>query len=1227
QKPLVINGLQQDVDYTFYVRAVCDTVDTSNYSFGVDYKICSGYTNTCVDFTALNAPGVTCTYGTYTNYNSYTSYYPGPYAYTGVVDYGQDSYGTGSLPGSRHTVHTRVGEMDSCSGWQLSKIPPGECKSVRLGCIYGQYLCQAVSYDINVDTNISDIVLLKYACVFYNPSHPDAQQPRFVLEILDSAGNFVDATCGYADFNASNAATANSGWNQGVSYGIYWKDWTPVGLHLAAYHGQTIKVRLVSFACGQGASNHFGYAYYTLSCTKAKIKSSSCVFGEQTTLSAPLGFNYRWYSEYDTATTISTNRQVVVVLDTTTYYCDVSFIDAPDCKFRVSYNHIQQGDTIRDTLRQVICPGGLFVQNGDTMTAAGWYRQGLTTVQGCDSILAINIRIGDTLADTVYRTFCAGANLEVNGYTYPRAGIYSHIFRDSISGCYSKHVVVITVNDTIRDTVYRTICAGASFDTNGISYYNGGVYIQRFRDNQSLCYHNLVIFLSVSDTLRDTVHPVICAGASFDTNGVQYSRTGIFSQLLRDSVTHCYRRLVIDLTVSDTIRDTIHRTICAGASFDTNAHHYTRTGMYSLLLRDGVTHCFHRLVIDLVVDDTIRDTLHPVICAGGTFDTNGRRYTRTGVYKQLLRDNQGCYTALVIDMTVHDTFRNVLWENICAGNTYTHGGQTYHLQGTYLQQLQSVNGCDSLTVIHLTVADTIRDTVVGDVCAGQVFTHNDIDYSIDGWYRQNLRTPDGCDSILHIHLTVADTIRDTLYFSVCAGKTVEVNGNSYANHGWYRQDLRTPDGCDSILHIALMVEDTIRYTLFDTICFGDTYNYNDSSYTRAGLYRHLLKTPDGCDSIVRLNLFVHDSAMTHFYDTIYEGSSYEFYGQTCNVTGDYNHLMRRVVTGCDSTLVLHLFVCRTQYTALYDTICENATYTFFDTLLMGQGVFRHTLRNWQGCDSTVELSLAVLPHPDLALSDSGVYCANGVATLKASTNGNYITWTSMPEDSSLYGQEHEFVVYVSPQRFVEYTAIADIQPYNCETSQVITLNKPSYVKAAIAIFPHEITEDHMQTAFYDNSIGDVVWRRWIIHEDNPTAADLMRDNDSMVYYTPTHESDSLEVTLMVANRTGCRDTVVNVYPILKGDIWAPNAFTPGRRNAGKNYLFRIGYNNVLDYEIFIYNRAGLLVFHSTDPDESWDGTCNYKECVGGSYVYEIHYTTKKYPKRVLEKTGSVLLIR
>ena len=902
----------------------------------------------------------------------------------------------------------------------------------------------------------------------------------------------------------------------------------------------------------------------------------------------------------------------------------VQHLRQPDSCFNNLVIDLTVSDTLRDTIHRTICAGASFDTNGQRYYLAGQYIQHLRQPDSCYNNLVIDLTVSDTIRDTIHRTICAGTSFDTNGQRYYLAGQYIQHLRQPDS-CFNNLVINLTVSDTIRDTIHRTICAGASFDTNGQRYYLAGQYIQHLRQPNS-CFNNLVINLTVSDTLRDTIHRTICAGASFDTNGQRYYLAGQYVQHLQQPDS-CFNNLVIDLTVSDTLRDTIYRTICAGTSFDTNGQRYYLAGQYTQHLRQPDS-CFNNLVIRLTVNDTIRDTIHRTICAGASFDTNGLRYVHQGFYSQLLRDaTTGCYNRLYINLIVRDTFRTVIWQNICAGATFSYGGQSYYLQGTYLQQRYTVHGCDSITEIHLTVNDTIRDTVEFDVCAGQTVNVNGRTYYRDGWYRQNLRTLDGCDSILHIHLNVADTIRDTLYFSVCAGKTIEVNGQTYANRGWYRQRMRTPDGCDSILHFALMVDDTIRSHDYDTICDGQLYRYHDSVYRTSGAYRHLLKTPDGCDSIVTMHLFVRDTSITHLYDTIERGDSSLFFGRWYTEQGIYSQVLTRSDNGCDSTIMFHLKVCHTKFTYLYDTVCTNHSFRFGDTVYTRQGVYSRVEYTEDFCDSVIVLNLAVIDYPTLSLVDSGSYCEGGVATLAAVTNANHITWSSLPTDSTLFGQENEFVIHVSPDRYVEYIATVDKQPYNCETSDVISLNKPATLIADIAINPAEITNDNLAVTFSDNSIGEVVSRRWLFHEDDPTTRDKQVLNDSIVHYTASPLSDSLEVTLIVASGYGCHDTARNIYPIRKGDIWVPNAFTPGRRNAGQNSLFKVKYNNVLEYEINIYTREGMLVFHSTNPDISWDGTYKYKDCKSGSYVYVVRYTTKKYPKLVLEQKGMVLLIR
>ena len=68
-------------------------------------------------------------------------------------------------------------------------------------------------------------------------------------------------------------------------------------------------------------------------------------------------------------------------------------------------------------------------------------------------------------------------------------------------------------------------------------------------------------------------------------------------------------------------------------------------------------------------------------------------------------------------------------------------------------------------------------------------------------------------------------------------------------------------------------------------------------------------------------------------------------------------------------------------------------------------------------------------------------------------------------------------------------------------------------------------------------------------------------------------------------------------------FFAPNSFTPN--GDGENELFVIKGNNIIDYEINIYNRWGELLFNSKDINISWDGKYNNQVVPEGSYFYTI----------------------
>ena len=87
-------------------------------------------------------------------------------------------------------------------------------------------------------------------------------------------------------------------------------------------------------------------------------------------------------------------------------------------------------------------------------------------------------------------------------------------------------------------------------------------------------------------------------------------------------------------------------------------------------------------------------------------------------------------------------------------------------------------------------------------------------------------------------------------------------------------------------------------------------------------------------------------------------------------------------------------------------------------------------------------------------------------------------------------------------------------------------------------------------------------------------------------------------------------------------LWFPNAFTP---DAETNNRFVIQTSlPVEEFEMTVYTRNGLLVWHSEDINQMWDGTRNGTPLPQGAYVY--HWRLKSN-NRVRSGLGTITLLR
>lgn len=120
-----------------------------------------------------------------------------------------------------------------------------------------------------------------------------------------------------------------------------------------------------------------------------------------------------------------------------------------------------------------------------------------------------------------------------------------------------------------------------------------------------------------------------------------------------------------------------------------------------------------------------------------------------------------------------------------------------------------------------------------------------------------------CDNSLQVLLDMPDVsnVVDSLKVNLCQGESYEYKGRTYYSSVIVADTiLDTVTGCSTIEVLDLNIAAPAESELKDTICSGNLpYIIGEQTITAAGDHDVTVKTADGCDSIIHLHLLVLES--------------------------------------------------------------------------------------------------------------------------------------------------------------------------------------------------------------------------------------------------------------------------------------------------------------------------------------------------------------------------------
>lgn len=196
---------------------------------------------------------------------------------------------------------------------------------------------------------------------------------------------------------------------------------------------------------------------------------------------------------------------------------------------------------------------------------------------------------------------------------------------------------------------------------------------------------------------------------------------------------------------------------------------------------------------------------------------------------------------------------------------YIYNGHWLDTSGTYYFTLKNQYQCDSIIHFTLTVTEHISSWDRFALCPGQTLMIDGHEIDSPGEYTFPHRSQETGlqDSLYRVEVFAVPSYDfPTVSKTIMNGDTVEFGGVKLTKAGHYDISLQTIYGCDSLLHMDL----SVQHELYDTICLGDTYTWRDKEYDVKGVYHDTVQ-PEGANYASYYTLYLEIRSKTLLYNT------------------------------------------------------------------------------------------------------------------------------------------------------------------------------------------------------------------------------------------------------------------------------------------------------------------------------------------------------------------------
>ncbi|MEM1321235.1 MAG: gliding motility-associated C-terminal domain-containing protein [Bacteroidota bacterium] len=420
-----------------------------------------------------------------------------------------------------------------------------------------------------------------------------------------------------------------------------------------------------------------------------------------------------------------------------------------------------------------VCEGSSVNYNGTVYDAS--HPSGTETLlgasaAGCDSIVEVNVEFEPFVTENLALALCEGEQIVVQGTVYDQGNpTGTETFSNgSVNGCDSIVNIQLSFNSPVSSLLNPELCAGEVLVVNGSVYTESRPSGTEVLPGAAANGCDSIIQVAIDFNTNSVVNlsETLCAGESLEVNGTVYDRNlPMGTEILAGaSSTGCDSVILVDLQFVQPSVFQLSEELCAGEHLMINGNRYDEGQPVGVEIFAGaaLNGCDSIVQIDLSFLQPSTFELRPQVCSGGNFELNGTLYDSNNPSgTEILTAANGCDSIVQVDINIVEAIEEEFRATLCEGEFVLVNGNRYDADrpdGEERLVGAASTGCDSIVRVTLDFLPVLESTIVDTICEGENYTFHGQSLSSGGTYAEVLTAAGqrGCDSTVRLELTVID---------------------------------------------------------------------------------------------------------------------------------------------------------------------------------------------------------------------------------------------------------------------------------------------------------------------------------------------------------------------------------------------------------------------------------------------------------------------------------------